>query len=183
MKKILVLVFYFCELSLWALNTHDVSGLQSRVWTMPSNELPTHNWTFSLETYDNFPFEFEAKYESLCFDSKNGMPQIYYYPKATQVPHSIRSFSCCFVTNKDALVGSSGLVQISKIVLAPKKKSLRQQAIHFEVQYPRNLLKEMYCSEIVDDLDGLDMKKSHLPSLDEISSLLSIGFKLSPDPI
>lgn len=170
------------SVSLDALNTHDVSGLQSTVWTMTSDKLPLKNWKLTLETFEYFPFEFEKSNESICFESRDSRVQLSFYTHATSGV-SDRGLSCCFVTNAQALKNSPDLVSVQKIVLAPKKNEFRSQAMHFEVTAPKNIFKDFYCSAITDDFDGLSARKTHLPSLAEMSEVLSMGFRLNPDPI
>jgi hypothetical protein len=56
-------------------------------------------------------------------------------------------------------------------------------AIHFDVKEPRGVFKDFYCSSLIDDNDAISARKTHMPSLADISNLLSIGFRLNPDPI
>ncbi len=169
--------------ALYALNTHDVSGLQSTVWTMSADKLPLKDWKLTLETFEYFPFEFEKTNESVCFESRDSRVQISFYNYTNNSAATHRGLSCCFVTNAEALKNAPHLVSLQKIVLAPKKNELRSQAIHFYVKEPRNIFKDFYCSAVTDDFDGLSARKTHLPSLAEMSEVLSMGFRLNPDPI
>jgi len=150
---------------------------------MTSDKLPLKDWKLTLETFEYFPFEFEKTNESVCFESKDSRVQLSFYSHVNNPVVNNRGLSCCFVTNANALKDAPSLVSLQKIVLAPRKNENRSQAIHFEVKTPRNIFKDFYCSAITDDFDGLSARKTHLPSLAEMSEVLSMGFRLSPDPI
>lgn len=166
-----------------ALNTHDVSGLSSSLWTMPSNKLPLNNWSLLLQSYDMFPFQFEREISSICFENRQQRTEIlsYFSEQSATLPQA--SLSCCFVANKETLQRRSDpLIQVQSLKLQLSKKQ-GPHSVHFDVLEPRGIFSDFYCSTIIDDFDSLLSRKTHYPSLSEIDALLGIGFKVLPDPI
>lgn len=149
---------------------------------MSADKLPQGKWTFRLETYEGFPFEFEKNNASICFEAKEEQSAVLYYSQ--EIPaYPAASLSCCFVTSEEIRSKDSTMVKVDRVVLAASKTKVARDAVHFEIQEPQGIFKDFYCSSIIDDYDALSARKTHLPSLGDMSNLLSVGFRLNPDPI
>ena len=181
--------------NLSAMNTHDLSGLASDIWTLRYDELlekiknTQRPWSLKLTTPESFPFEVKWNDEKICFqagDPGDTFSQGVYYPAFNAPVLASKNARCCFETNYKSLMQAGVEKNILKeIVLEPDSVRVvdNSQLLTFKVKSPEKILKEFYCSSIIDEMEKYNVKKSHLPSLAEVNLALGDSFLLSPDPL
>lgn len=177
------------------MNTHDLSGLASDIWTLRYDELlqkiksTQRPWKLKLVAPEAFPFEVKWNDEKICFQAGNpgeSISQEVYYPAFNVPVLASKNARCCFETNYQSLMEAGVERNILKeIVLEPENIRVVDNAkiLTFKVKSPEKVLKEFYCSSIIDEMEKYDIKKSHLPSLSEVNLALGDSFLLNPDPL